>query len=70
MKAKTTDLDTLMIIIRKYGWTMTSLKSQEYNHDEMLKWLNSNCKGSCRFIGAAFAFQDPGDALVFKLVHV
>lgn len=70
MKAKSTNLDNVVLITEKYGWTITYLNNTNYNHKNLLMWLNTNCKGKCRFYASAFTFQDPGDAIMFKLVNV
>lgn len=68
MIQKAINFDELFWLIREQHWTAVFLTTMYYDYDAMLEWLNKNCKARAGFHAAGFAFEDPLDALIFKLV--
>ena len=47
--------------------TPVYLSTIYYDHDNIVTWLEENCRNSVTFHCAAFMFEDSNEALLFKL---
>ena len=64
MNAECTDFSDAFDMI-EMQWQKV-LMERVYNHNQMLAWLNANCKKRVRFCENLFVFEDSRDASLFR----